>query len=69
MTKVYPVILTPAKIGEENGFAVYVPDLELNTQGHDMAESIDMARDAIGILGISMQDLAVYILLDISYNK
>jgi len=56
MTKVYSVILTPTKIDEEKGFAVYVPDLEINTQGHDMAESIDMARDAIGLWGISMQD-------------
>jgi predicted RNase H-like HicB family nuclease len=56
MTKVYPVILTHAKIGRESGYAVYVPDLEINTQGCDMAEAIAMARDAIGMKGICEQD-------------
>lgn len=35
---------------------VYVPDFEINTQGADMADAIEMARDAIGIRGIDMQD-------------
>jgi predicted RNase H-like HicB family nuclease len=56
MTIVYPVILTPAKIGYGSGYAVYVPDLEINTQGYDMAEAIAMARDAIGMKGICEQD-------------
>ena len=56
MTKVYPVILTPTNIGSESGYAVYVPDLKINTQGYDMAEAIAMARDAIGIKGICEQD-------------
>jgi len=56
MTKVYPIILTPVNIGEKRGYAVYVPDLGINTQGYDLAESIYMARDAIGLWGISEQD-------------
>ncbi len=52
MKKVYPIILAPAKIG----YVVFVPDLEINTQGHDIAEAIDMARDAIGLWGITEQD-------------
>ncbi len=56
MTSVYPVILTPTKIGDRSGYAVYVPDLEINTQGHDLAEAIVMARDAIGMKGICEQD-------------
>lgn len=56
MTKVYPVILTPAKIGSKPCYAVYVPDLEINTQGSDMAEAIAMARDAIGMKGICERD-------------
>ena len=56
MTKVYPVILTPVKIGEEDGYSVYVPDLEIGTQGYNLAEAIYMARDAIGIWGICEQD-------------
>lgn len=52
MTKVYPVILTPTK----NGYVVTVPDLDINTQGKDLAEAIYMARDAIGLWGICEQD-------------
>ncbi|MCL1794827.1 MAG: type II toxin-antitoxin system HicB family antitoxin [Oscillospiraceae bacterium] len=52
MIKVYPIILTPA----ERGYVVSVPDLDINTQGGDIAESIFMARDAIGLWGICEQD-------------
>lgn len=52
MTKVYPVILTPT----EHGYVVSVPDLNIDTQGQDLAEAIYMARDAIGLWGISEQD-------------
>jgi predicted RNase H-like HicB family nuclease len=52
MTKVYPVILTPTKMG----YVVTVPDLDINTQGESLAEAIYMARDAIGLWGISEQD-------------
>jgi len=48
MTKVFPIILTPAVVG----YVVTVPDLDINTQGKDMAEAIYMARDAIGLWGI-----------------
>ena len=56
MTKVYSIILTPTEIDEQDGYAVYVPDLKINTQGHDLAEAIYMARDAIGMWGICEQD-------------
>jgi len=56
MKKVYPVIMTPVKIGNSNGYAVSVPDLEINTQGYDLADAIGMARDAIGSWGIFHQD-------------
>ncbi len=52
MTKVYPIVLTP----DSGGYVVYVPDLEINTQGDDLAEALYMARDAIGIKGICEQD-------------
>jgi predicted RNase H-like HicB family nuclease len=35
---------------------VYVPDLEINTQGADIVDAIEMARDAIGMWGISEVD-------------
>ncbi len=53
MKKVYPIILTPA----ERGYVVYVPDLQINTEGNDIADAIDMARDAIGLWGITEEDL------------
>lgn len=53
MKKVYPIVLTPA----ENGYVVYVPYLDINTEGADVAEAIDMARDAIGLWGITKQDM------------
>lgn len=53
MKKVYPIILT-----ESDGmYVVTVPDLEIGTQGATVQEAIEMARDAIGLWGISMQDL------------
>ncbi|MDL2324049.1 type II toxin-antitoxin system HicB family antitoxin [Ruminococcaceae bacterium OttesenSCG-928-A16] len=56
MIKVYPTVLTPTTIGSKPGYAVFVPDLEINTQGYDLADAIAMARDAIGIKGICEQD-------------
>ena len=52
MIKAYPIILTP----DTGGYTVYVPDLEINTQGNDIAEALYMARDAIGAWGICQQD-------------
>jgi len=52
MTKVYPIILTP----DTSGYVVSVPDLEINTQGNDLAEALFMARDAIGAWGVCQQD-------------
>ena len=36
---------------------VYVPDLDLYTEGDSIADAIDMAEDAIGLWGITEQDL------------
>lgn len=53
MKVAYPIILTPS----ENGiFVVFVPDFTINTQGADLADALFMARDAIGLVGIDMQD-------------
>jgi predicted RNase H-like HicB family nuclease len=48
MIKAYPIVLTP----DTDGYVVYVPDLEINTQGADLAEALYMARDAIGAWGV-----------------
>ena len=52
MKAVYPVIFTRLT----DGFMAYSPDFEINTQGDDLAEAIEMARDAIGLMGIDMED-------------
>lgn len=52
MKKVYPVIFTQA----EDVVLIEVPDLEILTEGKDMADAMEMARDAIGVTGISMED-------------
>lgn len=52
MKCVYPVLLTHGK----DFIVVYIPDFEINTQGKDIPEAIEMARDAIGLMGIDMQD-------------
>ena len=52
MKKVYPVILTQA----EDCILIEVPDLEILTQGKDLADAIEIARDAIGLTIITMQD-------------
>lgn len=53
MQLVYPVIFTPL---DEGGYMAYIPDLQINTSGRDLADAIYMARDAMGLLGITMED-------------
>lgn len=53
MKAAYPIILTPA----DTGYVVTVPDLQINTEGTDIADAIDMAADAIGLWGITTQDM------------
>ena len=52
MKRVYPTILTVT----DDAVLVEVPDLEILTEGTDISNAIEMARDAIGIAGISIQD-------------
>ena len=53
MKKIYPVIFTQT----EKEVLVEVPDLDIYTQGTSMLHAIEMARDAIGLHGITMEDL------------
>ena len=53
MRKAYKIILTP----EEKGYTVFVPDFDTGTQGADLADAMYMARDVIGIMGITLQDM------------
>lgn len=52
MKRVYPVIFT--KYGTD--YLVDVPDFDITTQGTDLADAIDMARDAINLMGITWED-------------
>lgn len=52
MRKAYPIILTQGK----EYIVVFVPDFNINTQGKDIPDAIEMARDAIGLMGIDMED-------------
>lgn len=52
MKNSYPIILTP----DEVGYLVYIPDFDINTEGDTLTDAIEMARDAIGLMGIDMED-------------
>ena len=52
MRKVYPTFIAE----HEGSFLVYVPDMDIYTEGRDMADAICMARDAIGLKGIALED-------------
>lgn len=50
--KAYPIYLTQ----EGNDYIVYIPDFDINTSGSSLADAIFMARDAIGLMGMELED-------------
>ncbi|MSS63150.1 type II toxin-antitoxin system HicB family antitoxin [Velocimicrobium porci] len=52
MKYVYPVIFTQTA----DCVLVDVPVLDIQTEGTDMADAISMARDSIGLKGITLED-------------
>lgn len=52
MKNTYPIILTP----DETGYVVHVPDFDIYTEGETLVEAIEMSRDAIGLMGMDMND-------------
>ena len=52
MKNSYPIILTP----DAGGYVVEIPDFAIGTQGDSIPEAMEMARDAIGLMGIDMED-------------
>lgn len=52
MKGAYPIIMTQG----EKYIVVSIPDFNINTQGKSVPDAIEMARDAIGIMGIDMED-------------
>ena len=52
MKYAYPIILKKGK----KKIIVSVPDFDITTEGTDLADAMEMARDAIGLIGIDMED-------------
>lgn len=52
MKQAYPIILKKT----EDGYYVRIPDFDIGTQGADVPEAMYMARDAIGLMGITLED-------------
>ncbi len=53
MKEAYPVVISKT---EDGSYYVSIPDFDIATQGKDLPDAILMARDAIGIMGIDMED-------------
>ena len=56
MKQVYPTFILNVNDGSAHPFLVCVPDMDIFTEGDSFADAIEMARDAIGVSGISMED-------------
>ena len=54
MKEIYAVELV--KYEDNDGFMVYVPDFDINTEGKSLIDAIEMARDAISLVGITLVD-------------
>lgn len=50
----YPIIL--ARCDGPHPYFVTIPDFNINTEGDSIADAMEMARDAIGLMGIDMED-------------
>ncbi len=53
MKLIYPVIIIPTG---KNDYFVQIPDMDIATQGSSIENAIDMARDAICLTAVDMQD-------------
>ncbi len=52
MKAAYPIVMSR----DADHILVFVPDFNIHTQGTDHADAMEMARDAIGVMGIGMED-------------
>ena len=52
MKEAYPVFMEKTR----DGYYVKVPNLDIETQGESIPDAMEMARDAIGLMGIDFQD-------------
>lgn len=52
MKSVFPTFIAQ----HSNDYLVYVPDMDIYTEGVSFVDAIEMARDAIALKGISLED-------------
>ncbi|MBQ7265537.1 MAG: type II toxin-antitoxin system HicB family antitoxin [Firmicutes bacterium] len=52
MKRAYPSFI--AKVN--NDYLIFIPDMKIYTEGTSLANAIEMARDAIGLKGINLED-------------
>lgn len=53
MKRSYPTIIVDTKDNSVHPFLIYVPDMDIYTEGDNLTDAIEMARDAlINVLGI-----------------
>lgn len=52
MKQAYPTFIAQ----KDQTYLVYVPDMDIYTEGNSLADAIEMARDAIGLKGIDMEN-------------
>lgn len=68
MKYAYPVIFTRTE-DEKDTILIEVPDMEIMTEGFGVADAIEMARDAIGLSGITLEDMSELIPLPRDINE
>ncbi len=52
MKRIYPAIFT----ADGDWYLVDIPDFDISTQGEGLADAIDMARDAVNLMGVTYED-------------
>lgn len=53
MRLIYPIIIIPTG---KNDYYVKIPDIDIGTQGNSVENAIYMARDAISLMIVTLQD-------------
>ena len=56
MKQSYPVFIFDTRDGCKHPFLAYIPDLDILTEGDSLEDVIEMARDAIGVAGVFMEE-------------
>lgn len=65
MKGAYPIFI----MDDGADFLVKIPDFDIDTQGKDLADAMAMARDAIGLVGIQLEDMNKTIPSPNSFNQ